>query len=137
MTTSEEALACVQAVVESDNGRDAAAYRALLHDDYQAFVHGQQTQSDAEGEVAAIERWWAACSDVHLAPSAYHVADNVVTLLYSLSGTNDGEFFGQPATGKRFEVHNCTVLEVRDGKVSRVWRYSDTQGLMRQLGLAS
>lgn len=62
-------------------------------------------------------------------------SDNVVTLPYSLSGTNDGECFGQPATGKRFEVHNGTVLEVVERKVGRVWRDSDTQGLMRQLGL--
>ena len=137
MTTSEEAVACVKAVIESDNGRDASAYRALLHDEYEARVHGQVTARNAEEEVAAIQRWWAACSDVHLEPSAFHVAGEFVTLLYTLSGTNDGEFFGQPATGKRFEIHNCTVLEVRGGRVKRVWRFSDTQGLMRQLGLGS
>ena len=134
MDGSEEALACVKAVVASDNGRDAAAYRALLHDDYVAQVHGKVTVTNAEDEVAAIQGWWAACSDVHLEPSAWHVAGNVVTLLYSLSGTNDGDLFGRPASGKRFEVHNCTVLEVVDRKVKRVWRYSDTAGLMAQLG---
>ena len=135
MTTSDAALAVVKAVIASDNGRDAAAYRALLHDDYVAHVHGRQTVENAEDEVAAIESWWSACSDVHLEPTAFHAAGDVVTLLYSLAGTNDGEFFGRPATGRRFEVHNCTVLEVVERKVKRVWRYSDTLGLMQQLGL--
>jgi len=135
MTAANEAFECVKAVIASDNGRDAAAYRALLHDDYLAEVHGRVTVTNAEDEVAAIKGWWAACSDVHLTPTAFHVAENVVTLLDSLAGTNDGDFFGRPATGKRFEVHNCTVLEVVSGKVKRVWRYSDTMGLMSQLGL--
>jgi len=44
--------------------------------------------------------------------------------------------FGVPATGKPFHVENCTLLEVIDGKVKRAFRYSDTLGLMSQLGLA-
>ena len=137
MGAEEEALRCVRAVIECDNGRDADGYRALLHDDYEARVHGQVTVRNAEDEVANLERWWAACSDVHLEPEAFHASGNVVTLLYSLSGTNDGEFYGRPKSGRSFEVHNCTVLEVVSGKVSRVWRYSDTLALMTQLGIAA
>ncbi len=135
MSAASEALACVKAVIASDNGRDGPGYRALLHDDYTAWVHGHVTVQNAEDEVAALERWWKACSDVHLEPNAFHVDEETVTLLYTLTGTNDGEFFGRPASGSRIEVHNCTVLEVKERKVSRVWRYADTQGLMRQLGL--
>ena len=58
-----------------------------------------------------------------------------MTLRYTLEGTNDGEFYGQAATGKRFKVENCTLLEVVGGQVRRAWRYSDTLGLMTQLGL--
>jgi predicted ester cyclase len=73
---------------------------------------------------------------VHLEPLAIHESDGVVTLRYTLAGTNDGAFYGQPATGRRFEVENCTLLEVREGRVRRAWRYSDTLGLLTQLGLA-
>ena len=58
-----------------------------------------------------------------------------MTLRYTLEGTNDGEFYGQPATGRRFKVENCTLLQVEDGRVRRAWRYSDTLGLLTQLGL--
>ena len=87
--------------------------------------------------VAQLERWWSATSDVHLAPLDLYEANGAVTLRYTLSGTNDGEFFGQPATGRSFKVENCTVFEVTGGQVRRVWRYSDTLGLMTQLGLLS
>lgn len=125
----------VRRVVECDNARDAAGYRALLHEDYQSFVHGKPSTSGPDEEVRAIERWWSAVPDVRLEALDLYESRGVVTLRYSLEGTNDGEFYGQPATGKPFRVENCTLLEVEGGQVRRAWRYSDTLGLMTQLGL--
>ena len=129
------ALACVDRVIECDNGRDQAGYRALLHDDYEAFVHGQPTSTDPDSEAASLAEWWRAASDVHLEKLEAWEERGVVTLRYTLTGTNDGPFYGQPATGKRFHVENCTLLQVVDGQVRRAWRYSDTLGLLTQLGL--
>lgn len=125
----------VKRVVECDNGRDEAGYRALLHADYQSFVHGKPQTSGPQAEAAALAQWWKAASDVHLEPLEFYEARGVVTLRYTLTGTNDGEFFGQPATGKPFHVENCTLLEVDGEQVRRAWRFSDTMGLLTQLGL--
>lgn len=128
---------CVKRVIECDNGRNASGYRAILHDDYVSYVHGKEQTVGADAEVAALEQWWSATSDVHLEPITIVETDGLVTLRYTLTGTNDGEFYGQPATGKRFHVENCTLLQVSNGKVARAFRYSDTLGLMGQLGLTS
>jgi len=128
-------IACVERVIECDNARDAAGYRAILHDDYRSYVHGQESTVGADDEVAAIEKWWLATSDVYLKTLDLYESDGMVTLRYRLDGTNDGDLFGRPATGRRFGIENCTLLEVIDGKVKRAWRYSDTLGLMTQLGL--
>lgn len=127
-------IECVKKVVECDNGRDAAGYRAILHDDYRAYVHGKEHSVGAEAEVATIEAWWKAASDVHLEILDVVETDGLVTLRYTLSGTNDGDLFGMPASGKKFHVENCTLLRVIDGKVQSAHRYSDTLGLMTQLG---
>lgn len=124
----------VKKVVECDNGRDAAGYRAILHDDYQSYVHGKKQNSGAEVEAASLESWWKAASDVHLEILEMGETDGLVTLRYTLTGTNDGDLFGIPASGKRFHVENCTLLRVIDGKVKEAFRYSDTLGLMTQLG---
>lgn len=126
---------CVKAVVACDNARDAAGYRRLLHDDYLSFVHGRESTVGAEAEVEALARWWKAASDVHLEPLVLVESGGLVTLRYTLTGTNDGEFFGRPATGRRFVVENCTLLEVVQGRVRRAYRYSDTMGLLAQLGM--
>jgi steroid delta-isomerase-like uncharacterized protein len=136
VTLEEAALACVRAVVECDNERDARGYRALLHDDYRAEVHGRVVATDAETEVAALCAWWAAASDVQLEIDAMFASGGLVTLRYHLRGTNDGPLRGRPATGKPFVLHGCTILEVIDGRVKRVWRYADTLGLIQQLGMA-
>ncbi len=127
----------VKKVVECDNGRDAAGYRAIIHDDYLSFVHGKEQNVGADAEVAAIEGWWKATSDVHLEILEMGETDGLVTLRYTLTGTNDGDLFGRPASGRKFHVENCTLLRVIDGKVKNAYRYSDTLGLMTQLGAMS
>ena len=103
---------CVKRVVDCDNARDAAGYRAILHDDYLSYVHGKEQNSGADVEVAALESWWKAASDVHLEILEMGETDGLVTLRYTLTGTNDGDLFGIPASGKRFHVENCTLLRV-------------------------
>ncbi|MDJ0741001.1 MAG: ester cyclase [Gammaproteobacteria bacterium] len=124
----------VRRVIACDNGRDAEGYRALLHDAYRSFVHGNPSTVGPEQEVAALQMWWQACSDVHLEPLALFASEGVVTLRYTLEGTNDGPLGGEPATGRRFRIENCTLLEVDGDLVRTAWRFSDTFGLMTQLG---
>ena len=59
-------LECVRKVIECDNGRDQAGYRALLHDDYVAHVHGNVQTEGGDQEAAALAGWWKATPDSHL-----------------------------------------------------------------------
>ncbi len=130
-----KAIECVRAVIDCDNGRDAAGYRALLHDDYVARVHGKIQTEGAEQEVAALEAWWKTTPDSHVEELATHVDGGFVTFRYALSGTNEGSLAGHPATDKRFRTEACTILEVVDGRVKQTWRFADTLGMLNQLGL--
>ena len=128
-------IECVLRVVECDNGRDAEGYRAVLHEDYVSYVHGKEQTVGPDAEVAALASWWKATSDVHLDVVEMTESEGLVTLRYTLSGTNDGELFGLPASGRKFHVENCTLLRVVGGKVKNAYRFSDTLGLMTQLGV--
>ena len=81
-------IECVSAVVACDNARDSKGYRKLLHDDYVSYVHGKESTVGAEAEVAALARWWQGASDVHLEPLLMVESGGLVTLRYTLTGTN-------------------------------------------------
>ena len=128
-------LECVRRVIECDNNRDAAGYRAILHDDYVSQVQGTTQNENADDEVASLVAWWESAPDVHLEELDTFVDHNTVTLRYRLTGTNQGALGALPATGKPFVTEACTLLEVIDGKVKRTWRFADTFGLLTQLGV--
>jgi predicted ester cyclase len=50
-------------------------------------------------------------------------------------GTHQGEFLGEPPTGRRMEVDEVFFLRVEDGKFVDFWGLEDSLNRMRQLGL--
>jgi steroid delta-isomerase-like uncharacterized protein len=130
------ALEVVRRVVGADNGRDLAAYRALLHDDYTAVVNGAVSHRGGDAEAHTLARYWEAFPDGRIEEEQAIAQGGAVVLRYRLCGTQTGPFNGRPPTGRRVDVAGCTILEVDAGRVRRVYRYLDTLTLLRQLGLA-
>jgi steroid delta-isomerase-like uncharacterized protein len=56
---------------------------------------------------------------------------------WTMSGTQTGEMPGMPATGKTFSLRGASVVELRDGKLTRCSDYWDLVTLLKQLGLMS
>ena len=58
---------------------------------------------------------------------------DTVALHCTHSGRHTGEFFGLPATGRRFAYKQMHIIRVVDGKGVEHWAVRDDAGLMRQL----
>ncbi len=54
---------------------------------------------------------------------------------FRCKGTHQGEFLGEPPTGKRMEVEEVFFLRAEDGKFVEFWALEDSMSRMRQLGL--
>jgi predicted ester cyclase len=54
---------------------------------------------------------------------------------FRCSGTHQGEFLGEPPTGKRMEVEEVFFLRAEGGRFVDFWALEDSLGRMRQLGL--
>lgn len=73
-------------------------------------------------------------------PDASFVVENMlaegdfVAIRVTMRGTNLGPFRGIPATGKKIEMGYMDLCRIAGGKIVEVWVYSDTLGLMQQLG---
>ena len=62
--------------------------------------------------------------------------DTVVTRK-SFVGTQKGELFGVPPTGKSVHMDLIDTVRVENGQIVEHWNIVDTYGLMQQLGAAT
>jgi steroid delta-isomerase-like uncharacterized protein len=60
---------------------------------------------------------------------------DLVAARWTASGTNNGSWGGQPATGKRAEFSGVNIFRFGGhGKVIEIWNHRDDLGLMEQVG---
>jgi steroid delta-isomerase-like uncharacterized protein len=64
----------------------------------------------------------------------YHVADDAVIVEFDLLGTNLGEFYGLPPTGKAFRVPIIAVFFFEDDRIVNERIYFDSASLVTQIG---
>ena len=57
----------------------------------------------------------------------------IVRTIYKF--THEGEFQGIPITGKEVEFSGIAILQIRDGKILKVWEETDKLGWFQQLGM--
>ncbi len=58
-----------------------------------------------------------------------------VVVRFIVRGTHLGMFRGIPATGKKIEMGGIGIERCAGGKIVESWHYSDTFGMMQQLGV--
>lgn len=63
------------------------------------------------------------------------IEGNKVAVRYKATGTMTGEFFGMPATNKKYSITILEIDVVENGKFVESWAVQDTLDYMRQLGL--
>lgn len=64
----------------------------------------------------------------------FHVADDAVIVEFDLLGTNLGEFYGLPPTGKAFRVPIIAVFYFDEDRVVNERIYFDSASLVTQIG---
>ena len=56
---------------------------------------------------------------------------------WNFKGTNSGEFFGMPATGKSVNIDGVTLVKMKDGKIAQEQDFMDNMVFLQQLGIVS
>src|SRR4051794_5433059 len=64
----------------------------------------------------------------------FHVADDAVIVEFDLLGTNLGEFYGLPPTGKAFRVPIIAVFYFESDRIVNERIYFDSASLVTQIG---
>ena len=84
----------------------------------------------------ASHKFHIAFSDFHDTAEQILAEGDMVAYLGTISGTNDGELFGFPATGKPMQVRGINFFRLKDGQIVERWGQFDVLTMMQQLGLA-
>jgi steroid delta-isomerase-like uncharacterized protein len=61
--------------------------------------------------------------------------DDRVAVRVTVRGTHEGEFMGQPATGRRFAVPSVGIFRIADGRIVEHWGIFDQLAMLAQLGV--
>jgi steroid delta-isomerase-like uncharacterized protein len=88
-----------------------------------------------EGMRAAAATFRAAFPDWHSDIGFYVEEGDLVVENFTASGTQQGEIFGVPPSGRTVSLPGINIWRVRDGLIVERWGRLDDLGLMRQLGL--
>jgi predicted ester cyclase len=84
----------------------------------------------------AGESFRNAFPDFHDTPELVVAEGDMVAYLGMISGTQEGELFGFPASGRKMRVWGVNFFRMRDGLLGERWGQFDVLTMMQQLGLA-
>jgi steroid delta-isomerase-like uncharacterized protein len=75
----------------------------------------------------------AAFPDWHWEVRHLAIADDVIWLHFTVTGTHRGDFAGIAPTGRRVTLPEVTIYRVEDGKFADVWDFADMGVVIQQI----
>lgn len=108
---------------------DLVAVDSVDHDPAPGQGPGPQGYRDMFTELCT------AFPDLHVEVEHLTATDDDVAFAYTITGTNDGPFQGNGATGKKIKVRGMQIGRFESGKLVERWGSSDQLGIMTQLGI--
>jgi steroid delta-isomerase-like uncharacterized protein len=93
--------------------------------------------ADREGMRAAGAMFRAAFPDWHSEMDILVGEGDLVVERFTASGTQQGEIFGVPPSGKVVTMPGINIWRIRDERITERWGRLDELGLLRQLGLVN
>ncbi len=58
---------------------------------------------------------------------------DLVVIHYVSSGTNQGQWLGEPSTGNRVQVNEMSIFRIEDGRIAEQWLLPDIGSMQQQL----
>jgi steroid delta-isomerase-like uncharacterized protein len=98
-------------------------------------VPPQRTYRGPEEIKGFLTAIWAWAPDIEFDLTSVAVAGDRAVAEWVMTGTQTGPIGAIPASGNQFSVRGASVLEIRDGKITRNSDYYDLASLLVQFGV--
>ena len=132
---SEQNKAVFEKLMSALNAKDMATMESLIADD---FVDNDAMPGMAPGRQGMIDMmgmFVGAFPDLNVVVEHWVAEGDLVVGVMTTKGTQNGEFMGMPASGKKFSVREMHMVRVANGKMAEHWGLSNEMSMMQQLGL--
>jgi steroid delta-isomerase-like uncharacterized protein len=100
---------------------DAAAMRELVTPGFLDHDPLPGQPAGADGAASVVSTMHGAHPDLRFAIHALVAEGDLVTVRWTLHGTNTGPLLGRPPTGERVEVAAIAIFRVEDGRLAERW----------------
>jgi predicted ester cyclase len=130
----ERAFDMVERYYAALNARDDELLEGTVSERW--FVHGEspsRPSRDIEGYLAEIDSYMAGIPDIRFRIDSLHFADDVVTVIGTLTGTHTGEAFGYAPTGRSVEFSAVAVHRLENGAIVESWQMPNRLTLVEQI----
>ena len=132
---SETNKQTIRSVYRAIGDGDAEALGALMADDLTEHEELPDLEPTKEGVMSFFAMLHGAFADLTMTPDDILAEGDKVSVRGTLTGTHSGDFMGIPASGRAISVAFYDLLRVQDGQVVEHWGLTDTEAMMRQLGV--
>jgi steroid delta-isomerase-like uncharacterized protein len=130
---TDENRAVVRKFFAALDEQNMAAVEDLLAPNYRLHFDAMP-EMDRQAGIGFFGAFLAAFPDIrHEVQDQLAEGDGVATRIV-VSGRNQGEFMGMPATGKAIRVGAINLIRLNDAKIAEHWINADSLGMMQQLG---
>jgi steroid delta-isomerase-like uncharacterized protein len=119
------------------NAGDVDGFSGVMADDFVEHEASPGLDPTREGVMEFFRMYLAAFPDLRFDVEDMLSSGDKVVARVRATGTNDGEFMGMPATGKRVDVQLIDIVRFGDdGLAHEHWGVVDSLSMMQQLGVA-
>ena len=121
---------------ERVNAGDVDGFSTLLADDLIEHEKIEGLPQTKEGVIQFFTMMLAAFPDVRMDAEDIIESDDTAWARIRITGTNEGEFMGMPATGKPVDFQAVDIVRFNDdGAAAEHWGVTDSMTMMQQLGV--
>ena len=120
-------------IEEAFNNRDSDIIADLVSEDCIDHHIPPELPTGPEGVKLWFISAFTAFPDCHISIQDTITENDKVVIRFKFSGTHQGIFMGQPATGKPFSITSMAIARIADGKIVEWWENADALSLMQQL----
>jgi steroid delta-isomerase-like uncharacterized protein len=122
-------------VEEVQNNQNWAAYDELNDPAFVNLSAPPGAPTDREGGKFFLQALAKAYPDAVVTINDMFAEGDAVITKKTFAGTNQADFMGVPATGRRVSFQFVDIMRVRDGRIIEHWNVVDQLNWMVQLGL--